>query len=706
MYAQTTKDKATYSIKSYKAGEKYSAITTNDEKNYKATFHINGADKLVSNNTESNSDIEKQCTILKTYNGNIQDETCQIITPIIKANSNTTNVIGYSTSFDNHKKEVGSNESINLSSDIEYYAQTTNDDITYKVSEFEAGVGVESISSTESISCKIDKTYNGESQIDNCVITKDRLPEITTKNGYTSVGWSNTKGDTTGVNEITLSKNVDKYYANATANSYMIEYYDGSRLIGSSSHKVDEVPFNLKSSSSLNLEKTGYVFKKWAVENSNVVTYTNGQSITTNLATTAGSVVKLYAVWADEISPVCTFSSSPTLHTGEMGELTLTCVDYGSGIVEPNLTVSSFSTSSNGKITKISTPTKIDNGYKYIVTVQGTSVGNFIVNLNEGAIIDVSNNKNIITSSDDIIVKGITYTATFTKNGNGIQSIGSTTRSCTTEGENLTCQITLPETIMEDADIYTVVGWSTDSNAKTGTKIGEKVTVSTDEQFYTVTKKNGVLLRNKFNANGATLACTSSDDSTCIKDSDTYITTCSLKEAYNNDIQETSCIVTTPTITRNDFEIIGYNTDKNSDTSQLLSSSSLELTNENKNQTYYAITKKEVKIRWNANEHTVNSTQSFCTILNNNSTCTITTPTIVREGYVILGWYDESGNKFAGPGVSKEVSESAEYIATSRVPNSTEVSYDSTNSNLTDESGNKCTDVQCVIDALARITSN
>ena len=68
--------------------------------------------------------------------------------------------------------------------------------------------------------------------------------------------------------------------------------------------------------------------------------------------------------------------------------------------------------------------------------------------------------------------------------------------------------------------------------------------------------------------------------------------------------------------------------------------------------------------------------------------------------------YDLSVFLFAGQKVNKEVSEDSKYIATSRAPDSTEVSYDSTNSNLTDESGNKCTDVQCAIDALARITSN
>ncbi len=689
-------------------GEKYSAITTNNEKVYKAIFYLNGSDALINGDEEIYTDKEKKCKILKTYNGVEQDKSCQITTPGIKASSNTPKVLGWSSNATDYDNIIyKTDQEISLENDIDLYAQTTNSDITYTIASFEVGVGVDSISSTEPISCKIEKTHNGIKQADSCTITKDKLPEVNLKNGYTSVGWSITKGDTSGTSEITLSKDVDKYYANATANSYMIEYYDGLNLVGSSGHKVDEVPFNLESSSSLKLEKTGYTFKGWSVENNDVVTYINGQSITTNLATTAGSIVKLYAVWKDETSPICSFGSSPTLHTGETGELTLTCIDDGSGIENPNLTVSSFSTSANGKVTAVSDPTKVDNGYQYIVTVQGTKVGNFIVTLNEETISDVSNNKNIATSSDDIMVEGITYTANFTKNGKGILSIGSSTRSCTTEGESLTCQVELPEILMEDSDSYTVIGWSTDSNAITGINVGEKVTLSTEyQEFYTITKKNAVVLNSKFNGNGAVLACTSSDDSTCTNDNDLYVTTCSLKEAYNNNDQANSCIVKTPKITRNDFEIIGYNTDKDSNTSQLLSESALELTKENSDKTYYAITKKDVTITWNSNNHIIGSTQSSCTILNNNKTCTITTPTIEKEGYIILGWYDQSGNKYADPKVNKEVSEDSTYIATSRAPDSTEVSYDGTNSNLTDESGNKCTDVQCAIDALARITSN
>ena len=690
-------------------GDKYSAITTNEGKTYKATFHLNGADAIINNGAEvKEENVEKSCNILQTWNGQPQ-ESCKVTTPGIKANDNTPIVRGWQDNETN--KMYGVDEEISLTkTSTDLYAKTTNNEITYRVSSFEAGVGVDSISSTSAVSCTIEKTEDGQPQNKTCKITKDKLPEVTLKNGYTSVGWSTKKGDTSGAEEITLSENVDTYYANATANSYTIEYYSESKSFGVSSHKVDDVPFNLKSISSLNLEKAGYTFKGWSVENNDVVTYTNGQSITTNLATTAGSIVKLYAVWKDETAPVCSFGSSPTLHTGETGELTLTCTDNGSGIANSNLAVSSFSTTANGKVTAVSAPTIVDNEYQYIVTVQGTKVGNFIVTLNEGAVVDASGNKNIATSSNDVIVNGITYKASFTKNGNGISSIGNTTLSCTTEGDSLTCEVELPSIVMENPNNYSVCGWSTNSETKTcedATKVGEMVTLSTDNQvFYTVTKKNEVALTANFNANGATLACTASDDATCENNDDLYVTTCKLKEAYNLDVQDTECVINTPTITRSDFEIIGYNTDKNSNTSLLSSASALILNNENKGQTYYAITKKDVEITWNANDHTIGSTKSACTILNTNKTCTITTPTIEKEGYVILGWYDQSGNKFAGPGVNKEVSENAEYTATSRAPDSTEVSYDSTNSNLTDASGNKCTDIQCAIDALARITSN
>ena len=418
-------------------------------------------------------------------------------------------------------------------------------------------------------------------------------------------------------------------------------------------------------------------------------------------------------MFVDDIAPVCSFGTAPTTTVQNNTQIELTCTDQGSKIKNSELNKDNFTVSDSkyGEIADVSSSVEIDDGYKYIITVKGLSSGTtiddpgkFTLSLNENTILDNSNNGNSKITSDEITVNGRTYTATFTQNGTGVEPFETSTISCTTIGTNTTCKIVTPEISPKNG--WEIIGWNEDKTAHTGIKLSTEIELSSNQTYYAISKKSAITLAANFNANGATLACTSSDGATCENNKNLYVTTCVLKEVYNKEQQDTSCIVKTPTITRNNFEIIGYNTDENSDTSLLSSASALILNNENKGQTYYAITKKEVKIRWNANEHTVNSTQSFCTILNNNSTCTITTPTIVREGYVILGWYDESGNKFAGPGVSKEVSESAEYIATSRVPNSTEVSYDSTNSNLTDESGNKCTDVQCAIDALARITSN
>ena len=689
-------------------GEKYSAITMKEQLTLTANFNANG-------NTLSSTE-QQNCILAAVYNGEKQDTSCTVQAPTITAPDNTPVIIGYSKSASSHSKDEAYNEGNNTitltasNTNQTWYAQTKSKEITYNVKSYNTGKNVSSINEDKAKkSCTIASSYNGEEQAKSCEISGADLPSVTAKKGYTYTGW--TKDDATstdGSNVITLTKeNSDKdWYSYAIGNSFKIEYHiDGS--IEPQDYEVSDSGITLRT-----VDKQGYSFKGWDTSSdASTAVYKKGQKA--SITAEEGDVVKLYAVFVDDIAPVCSFSNAASTTTGNETTMILTCTDQGSKIKNSELNKDNFTVSDSkyGEIADVSSPVEIADGYKYIITVKGLSSGTtiddpgkFTLSLNENTILDNSNNGNSKITSDEITVNGRTYTATFTQNGTGVEPFETSTISCTTIGTNTTCKIVTPEISPKNG--WEIIGWNEDKTAHTGIKLSTEIELSSNQTYYAISKKSAITLAANFNANGATLACTSSDGATCENNKNLYVTTCVLKEVYNKEQQDTSCIVKTPTITRNNFEIIGYNTDENSDTSLLSSASALILNNENKGQTYYAITKKEVKIRWNANEHTVNSTQSFCTILNNNSTCTITTPTIVREGYVILGWYDESGNKFAGPGVSKEVSESAKYIATSRVPNSTEVSYESTNSNLTDESGNKCTDVQCAIDALARITSN
>jgi len=54
--------------------------------------------------------------------------------------------------------------------------------------------------------------------------------------------------------------------------------------------------------------RTGYSFLYWNTQaNGSGTTYTDGQ-IVTNLATTSGAIITLYAIWPDIQAPVVTLS--------------------------------------------------------------------------------------------------------------------------------------------------------------------------------------------------------------------------------------------------------------------------------------------------------------------------------------------------------------------------------------------------------------
>jgi len=444
----------------------YYAITKKDAVTFTANWNANGA--TLSSTTQSS------CNIAATYNGAAQATNCTVTAPTITAPSATPTFLGYNTSASSNSNNSSYNTTSKLltlnssNTGSTWYAQTRKDAVNYTVSSYEKGSNVSSVGAkTDANSkCTINATYNGTAQATSCTVT---APSITANTGYTSVGWSLTSGATTGSSVITLNgSNTGKaWYANATANSYTINYYDGTTLKGSSSAKVDTYP-TLTKTSSLSLSKTGYTFKGWATTNGGAVVYTDGQKLTTNLATTAGAKVNLYAVWKDETAPVCSFSGASATTTQNTTSITLSCTDSGSGVVQKTLATTDFTTTVNGSVTAVSAPVKITNGYSYTVTLNGLSVGTFTVSLKAGLISDAAGNSNAAVTSGNVTVNGRTYTVTFSK-GSNVSAISSTSSSCTTTGSSLTCTIGTYPTITA-ATGYSASTWY-DSTAKKDTGI-------------------------------------------------------------------------------------------------------------------------------------------------------------------------------------------------------------------------------------------
>lgn len=444
----------------------YYAITKKDAVTFTANWNANGA--------TLSSTAQSSCNIAATYNGAAQATNCTVTAPTITAPSATPTVLGYNTSASSNSNNSSYNTTSKLltlnssNTGSTWYAQTRKDAVNYTVSSYEKGSNVSSVGAkTDANSkCTINATYNGTAQATSCTVT---TPSIIANTGYTSVGWSLTSGATTGSSVITLNgSNTGKaWYANATANSYTINYYDGTTLKGSSSAKVDTYP-TLTKASSLSLSKTGYTFKGWSKTNGGAVVYTDGQKLTANLATTASATVNLYAVWKDETVPVCSFSGASATTTQNTTSITLSCTDSGSGVVQKTLATTDFTTTANGSVTAVSAPVKITNGYSYTVTLKGLRVGTFTVSLKAGLISDAAGNTNAAVTSGNVTVNGRTYTVTFSK-GSNVSVISSTSSSCTTTGSSLTCTIGTYPTITA-ATGYSASTWY-DSTAKKDTGI-------------------------------------------------------------------------------------------------------------------------------------------------------------------------------------------------------------------------------------------
>ena len=186
-----------------------------------------------ANNAKLSSTSALSCEIPEVYNNAVQGTNCSVTAPTITAPSNTPTILGYNTTADAHSNNSAYNKDngkLTLTSSNTgktWYAQTKKDAVSYIVSSYEKGSNISSIGAkTDSNSkCTIAATYNGTKQATSCSVT---APTITANTGYTSVGWSLKSGDTTGSSTITLnSSNTGKtWYANATANSYTIKYYN------------------------------------------------------------------------------------------------------------------------------------------------------------------------------------------------------------------------------------------------------------------------------------------------------------------------------------------------------------------------------------------------------------------------------------------------------------------------------------------------
>lgn len=304
----------------------------------------------------------------------------------------------------------------------------------------------------------------------------------------------------------------------------------------------------------------------------------------------------------------------------------------------------------------------------------------------------------IIEINDDITLYAVTYeNLVATLNRNGATSIASQFRSCKIYNTESKCKVTLP-TITRSSGI--VLGWDDDRNSQTASfKQNETITLKKNTTLYAITYKELMATFNKNNAtsiSNTNIKCNLyNGDKTCIvktptinregwsgigwhikKNSKTITVAPNSSLKISNNItyyaitgktvtatfnkngadsisspkasctmynSETSCNVNTPMITRNGGNVIGWNTNDGANKA-LYSQKQLISLNENKK--LYAITNKKLTVTFNKNgADAVGDDSDSCIIYNNETACEITTPSITRNGWNVVGWNTNSTAK-------------------------------------------------------------
>lgn len=253
-----------------------------------------------------------------------------------------------------------------------------------------------------------------------------------------------------------------------------------------------------------------------------------------------------------------------------------------------------------------------ESGYTNNSTYEATKAGTYTVKVK-----DKAGNESVkasITIPESYFKKNVkkeTHTYKVTFNGNGA-SVSKSELSCSTTG--LSCKIKLPQ-IKRDNGI--IIGYSENANATTPQyKVGQEISVTENKTLYAITAKKITLT---INGNGASVSKSS--------------VTCNIYNTGKN------CKVTTPTITRSGYSIIGFNSNANATQPEYKVSTSVNI---DKDKTIYAITSKKLTATFNGNGASVSKSSITCNVYNNGKTCNVTTPTITRSGYSVIGFNSNS----------------------------------------------------------------
>jgi len=320
------------------------------------------------------------------------------------------------------------------------------------------------------------------------------------------------------------------------------------------------------------------------------------------------SDLKLYAVINKEINPMGISLNKTTLSLGVSKTEILIATISPSNATNKGVTWSSSNTS----------VAKVDSSGKVTGVKAGTAT--ITAKSNNGKIAKCT----VTVKSKTILVGFITSygylkgTYSDCKGYNSDNKCNYIIRECDISN-NDTCKITAPEVVVEDGS--TIVGWNTNVKATDAlVKGGEILTLTTTEntRLSLITKKTVKVM---FDKNGAYRLGNNTDSLTCT--------------SYNN----RGCKITMPIIIRPRGTGIGWNTSSAATSAQYKQGDTITV---NSNLKLYAISKENFTVTFKANGATsIGKTSLNCEVYNNN-TCTITMPSITRDGGTVIGWNTSS----------------------------------------------------------------
>lgn len=368
------------------------------------------------------------------------------------------------------------------------------------------------------------------------------------------------------------------------------------------------------------------------------------------------SKIVLYALASDNYSGVDSYNwndsgygSSDTFEVTQAGTYTVSVRDkYGNESIKKMITITQDDfviMKDENNNTEPSNPNRTKKTYTVNLEANGSDISStslqcdtFELNCKvklptiirkNGIVIGWSENKNAtkaqyksgekITITENKRLYAITskkLTAKFYKNG--ATSIGSTLANCTIYNTNTTCNIVTPTITMKNG---VVLGWSKNKKAADATyKTTSTIAISSNINLYAITKQNSssgssTTLTVILDKNGATnvgktsLSCTSKNGN--------------------------ACNISLPAITREVWNILGWSENRNDQVAKYKVGEKISIS---ESKTLYAITSKVLTANFNGNGASLSSNTVSCNIYNASDACEIITPTIIRNGWTIVGF--------------------------------------------------------------------